>query len=349
MKRFMFFFVFAAALFTFFACASIDRTGPGGAGRAAKNEPSGRIVIYTSIYEDVLASLETALKRHFPNVTIDFVYGGTGQLQSRIASELAAGRLGADILMLGNHSYAVELKEKRVLHRYRSRYAADLVFEYDEDGYWHPVRISNMVLAFNPARHNRNSIPRSFYDFAHNLDLRGAVSMSNPLTSGTSKAAISALLDRYGYEFFQALGGQNVVIESGAVALSRLESGERKLVMVLEESVLRKRQEETSSLEVIYPTDGTIIIPSPIMIAADRWSANNNTRTAELIVDWFLSPEGQNAIVDGWMHSVRRDFTRSPFDAIPLTDIQANSMPFREMRDREGVLGIFEEYVISRR
>jgi len=354
MKKFLFFFVFAAALFTFFACVSIDLTGPGRAGRRAarNNEPSGRIVIYTSIYEDVIASLTEALQRQFPNVTIDFVYGGTGQIQSRIASEIAEGRLGADILMVAKPSYAVELKEKRVLHRFKSRYAEDLAFEYDEDGYWHPVRISNMVLAFNPARTDRNSIQRSFYDFAHDPSLRGAVSMSNPLTSGTSKAAITALRDKYGYEFFQALGRQNVVIESGAVALSRLESGERKLVMVLEESVLRKRQEETSGLEVIYPADGTIIIPSPIMIAADRWSANNNIRTAELIVDWFLSPEGQNAIVDGWMHSVRRDFTRSPFDAIPLADIQANSIPFsweNSLRDGDEILAAFEGYVTNRR
>ena len=355
MKKFLFFFVFAAALFTLFACVSIDRTGTGSAGRggrAAKNEPSGRIVIYTSIYEDVIVSLKAALQKHFPDVTIEFVYGGTGQLESRIASNIAAGRLGADILMVGTPAYAVELKEKRVLHRFKSRHAPDLAFEYDEDGYWHPVRISNMVLAFNPELHNRNSIPRSFYDFSHDMDLRGVVSMSNPLTSGTSKAAITALRDRYGYEFFQALGRQSAVIESGAVALSRLESGERKLVMVLEESVLRKRQEETSRLEVIYPTDGTIIIPSPIMIAADKWSANNNTRTAELIVDWFLSAEGQSAIVDGWMHSVRRYFNQIPFDSIPITDIQANSMPINwenSLRDGDEILSIFEENVINRR
>jgi len=279
MKKSLFFFVFAAALFTFFACTSIDRTIR--AGRTTRDDvPSGRIVIYTSIYEDVIASLKSALQKHFPDVTIDFVYGGTGQLQSRIASNIAAGRLGADILMLAKPSYAIELMEKRVLHRFKSRHAAYLAFEYDKDGYWHPVRISNMVLAFNPEKQDRNSIPRSFYDFANDPSLRGAVSMSNPLTSGTSEAAVIALRDRYGYAFFQALGGQNVVIESGVLALSRLESGERNLVMVLEESVLRKRQEEKSALEVIYPTDGTIIIPSTIMIAADKWSANNNTGTA---------------------------------------------------------------------
>jgi len=342
-------FVLAVTILTFFSCASIDKTCEC---RTARNASSDRIVIYTSIYEDVIKSLDMALQKHFPNTTIDFVYGGTGQLQSRVASEIASGRLGADILMVAKPSYAVELMEKGVLHRFKSRYAEDLAFEYDKDGYWYPVRISNMVLAFNPQRNDKNSIPRSFYDFAHNDSLRDAVSMSNPIISGTSKAAITALRDKYGYEFFQALGTQNVAIESGAIALSGLESGERKMVMVLEESVLRKRQQESSTLEVIYPTDGTIIIPSPIMIVANRWSANNNTSTAELIADWFLSPDGQGAIVNGWMHSVRRDFNRTPYDSIPLANIQTNRMPFsweNSLRDGNEILITFEEHVINNR
>jgi len=121
--------------------------------------------------------------------------------------------------------------------------------------------------------------------------------------------------------------------------------------MVLEEAVLRKRQEEMSRLEIIYPTDGTIIIPSPVMVVADKWSASNNTHTAEIIADWFLSQEGQNAIVEGWMHSVRRNFRRIPFDSIPMNRIQANSMPFNwetSFRDRNEILAKFEEMVLRR-
>jgi iron(III) transport system substrate-binding protein len=55
--------------------------------------------------------------------------------------------------------------------------------------------------------------------------------------------------------------------------------------MILEESVLKKREEEASKLEVIYPTDGTIIIPSTIMTVAEKWSANKNTKAAEAVTD----------------------------------------------------------------
>jgi len=348
MKKFVGVFVFAGIIVAFFACASAN-----GSNRALSDrEPSGRIVIYTSIYRDVIESLDGALKSQFPNASVEFVYGGTGQIQSKIATERAAGRLGCDILLVAEPSYSLELKKGGMLHPFTSEVADVLAFDFDESGYWYPVRISNMVLAFNPEKYDRNSLPNSFYDFANAPSVRGAIAMSNPLISGTTKAAITALLDRYGYGFFESLGRQNVAIESGALALSRLESGEHKMIMVLEESVLRKRQEEKSKLEVIFPTDGTIIIPSTIMIVAEQWSANRNIRSAEMVADWFLGSEGQSAIVEGWMHSVRRNFPSDPFGSIPINHIMGNSMPFsweKSFRDREEILFKFEELVIHGR
>jgi len=315
------------------------------------SESRNKITIYTSIYEDVIKSLDEALKKQFPKYTIEFVYGGTGQLQAKVAEEQKSGKLGCDILLVAEPSYSLELKEKGLLHRYISTEAGSLAFDYDKEGYWYPVRISNMVLAYNPAKNSKNSVPNSFSDFANNASVKGVVSMSNPLTSGTALAAASALKDKYGYGYFDALGRQNVKIEAGAAALAKLETGDYKVVMVLEESVLRKRQTESSKLEVIYPTDGTIMIPSTIMTIAGKWSAHNNTKTAELITDWFLGPQGQSAIVSGWMHPVRKDFY-TPYDSIPTGQIQANSMPLNWencFRQRDEIQSRFENTVTSKR
>jgi len=323
----------------------------GGGGDKSRG-PNGKITIYTSMYEDVIKSVGAALKKQFPNCEIELVYGGTGQLQAKIAAEQKSGKLGCDMLLVAGPSYSLELKEKKMLHHYISAEAENLAFDYDKEGYWYPVRISNMVLAYNPAKNNKNSVPNSFNDFANNASVKGAISMNNPLISGTTMAAVAALKDKYGYGYFDALGKQNVKIEYGAAALTKLETGEYKVVMILEESVLKKRQEEKSKLEVIYPTDGTIIIPSTIMTIADKWSAHNNTKTAEIITDWFLGPAGQKAIIAGWMHSARKDFDAIPYDSIPTGQIQANSMPLdweNAFRQRDEILNKFEDSVTARR
>jgi iron(III) transport system substrate-binding protein len=314
--------------------------------------PAGKIMIYTSMYEDIIEAMDEALEAAFPEYDIEFFYGGTGNLQAKIAAEKDSGKLGCDMLMVAEPAYSLELKEWGMLHPYKSTQAGALNFEYDPEGYWYPVRICNMVLAYNPEKYAKNSIPNSLYDFAYDASVKGAISMSNPLTSGTAMASVTALKDKYGYEYFGALGNQGVMVESGSVALTKLETGECKVIMILEESVLKKREEEGSKLEVIYPTDGTIIIPSTIMTVAAKWSANNNPAVAEKITDWFLSPAGQENVVKGWMHSVRTNFPAEPFDGASMGTIKANNMPVNWencFRQREEIRTRFEEFVTRKK
>jgi len=165
-------------------------------------------------------------------------------------------------------------------------------------------------------------------------------------------ASISGLRDKYGYGYYTALGDQKVMIESGSVSLTKLETGEAKVIMVLEESILKKRQEDKSKLEVIYPTDGTLVCPSPIMAIADQYSANKNLAAAKVVIEWFLSIEGQKNIVDSWMHSVLADYPSPPYDAIPTREIMKKTIPINwenTFRQREEMRTRFQESVTNRK
>ena len=313
-----------------------------------RTDVTGKIVIYTSMYDDIIDDVRKEMKEVFPNLEVEFFQGGTGTIQSKIETEMDLGKLGCDILMVAEPSYSLELKEKGVLHPYKYSEADKLKFDYDKEGYWYPVRTLNMVLAYNPDIYDKSQVPHTMKGFAEDSSVKGEISMSNPLTSGTAYASIVALLDKYGEGYFKSLGLQNVAIESGSDALTRLESGECKEAMILEESVLKKRQEEGSSLEVIYPDDGCIPVPSTIMIVDDKYSANANTAAAEAVEDYFLSPAGQLQIVKGWMYSVRSDVNKYPYDGIPLTDLLKNTIPVdwnRCYKDREEIRTLFQEYV----
>lgn len=316
-----------------------------------KDKASNKVVIYTSMYENVVKSVQEDLRGAFPKYSIEFVTGGTGRLEHRVEAEKASGRLGCDMLMVAEPSYSLQLKGEGLLHPYLSNEATRLAFEYDKEGYWYPVRINNMVLAFNPAKNARNTLPQSFYDFAYDAKVSGAIAIRNPSISGTSMAALAALKDKYGYEYFNALSRQGIRITYGNEGITKLETGEYKIIMVLEESILQRR-EQGYRLEVIYPTDGTIMIPSTIMIINDKWSANRNAAAAEKITDWFLGEKGQHAIVDGWMHSVRIDFPRIPHDSKPTVDIRENSIPVHwenHFNEHDEIVSQFEEQLSNRK
>lgn len=325
MKKILAIVLAAIMLLSLCACGP-TQTGVNTDDMEIHEEVTGKVVIYTSMYQDIIEALDVTLKTVFPNAEIEFFQSGTGTIQSKVTAELESGKLGCDMLMVAEPAYALELKELGVLHPYISKEKDNLAFDYDEEGYWYPVRISNMVLAYNPDMFAESDVATSMKDFAYNEALKGAISMSNPLTSGTALASAVALRAQYGYEYFDALAAQEVMVESGSVALTKLETGECKEVMILEESVLKKREEENSAIACIYPTDGTIVCPSPIMTITDEKSANANSAACEVITDWFLSLDGQSAIVAGWMHSVRKDYPEPPYDAIPTKEITANAM-----------------------
>ena len=315
-------------------------------------EQKPKISIYTSMYEDVIEAMKETMREKFPQYDIAFFYGGTGTLQAKIAAERETTKLGCDMLMVADPSYSLELKELGILHPYVSKEAENIALEYDPEGYWYPVRNLNMVLAYNPEKFNKEDLPKSFKEFAEDTSLKGLISMPNPLTAGSALVAMSALKDKYGYEYFDKLGENRPMVESGSVALTKLETGECKVIMILEESVLKKREEEDSPLAVIYPEDGAICVPSPIMTVNDKWSAHGNSKICEELTDWFLSPEGQSYIVKGWMHSVLKNPPAIPYDSINTADIINSSMPVNWencLRDRTELRKNFEAKVKIKR
>ena len=151
--------------------------------------------------------------------------------------------------------------------------------------------------------------------------------MSDPMTSGTAYAAVAALLGKYGDEYLDKLGENRVMRESGSTAIAKLQSGECAAIMILEESILKYINDEeakgntVTNLEIIYPEDGVILVPSTVMIVAEEYSKNVNTEAAEAVADWLLSEEAQKLIMQGYMHSVLADMEEYPAHSIPTDEL----------------------------
>ena len=318
----------------------------------APEDIEGRVVIYTSMYPFAIEMMTKALNEAFPNLDVEFSYGGTGELQTKLAGEMGDdhnGILSCDMLMVAEPAYSFELKDYGYLEPVMVENPEEkLRFPYDEEGYWYTVRVLNMVLAWNPEKFSEDEVPTSFKDFAEDESLKGYISMSNPLTSGTAMAAVTALSDKYGYEYFDALGKNQVMVESGSTALAKLQTGECKSIMILEESVLRIQDEENSPIKVIYPDDGVVLIPSTIMTVAEEKSANANIEACEAVTNWFLSEEGQQYILKGYMHGVLKGMTDVPKGSISTDELISMDIGVdwdRCYHDRDEIRTRFQEAV----
>lgn len=350
--------------------AMIMALAMGSTALAVNEDVEGELVIYSSMYQFVIDMMDEALKAEFPNLIPGndgsfFFYGGTSSLITKIYGEMETGALGCDMMLVAEPAFSLELKDAGYLEPIAIDNPDELLrFPYDEEGYWYPVRVCNMVLAYNPEMEAEwaakgVTIPKTFKDFASDPALKGLISMGNPLTSGTTYAAVASLTqdDHYGKEFLEGLAANEVMIESGSTALTKLQTGECAAIMILEESVLKVLKEAAdagnpiTNLKCIYPEDGVVLIPSTVMTVAEEHSKNVNIEACEAVEKWLLSEEAQKLILNGYMHSVFAGMKEIPYDSVDTDGLIEKDLGVdweNAFRNREAINTAWTEIVTTK-
>jgi len=125
-------------------------------------------------------------------------------------------------------------------------------------------------------------------------------------------ASVGGLTQKYGWKYFEDLRrNKGTVVRGNTDVAQKVASGEFAVGMTLDYMV-RGMRDKGSAIELIYPDDGTIAIPSPIAVM----KASRNIAAATRFVDYILSREGQETLVRlGSLVPVRADV-----DPPPATD-----------------------------
>lgn len=261
-----------------------------------------KLTVYTSIQPEMLTKIKPAAARALPGVEVDWFQAGTEKLMAKIAAEMEAGRVGADVLMVADPSYYVFLKSKGMLLPYKSPNAVGVLGVQDPDGYYNSVRIINAVIGYNTRLVKKEDAPRRFTDLI-DPKWKGKVGIPDPTLSGSAFDTVAALSGRYGWDYYRGLKSNKVLIADGQGSLEqKLVTGEVAVATILETNVLMARNRR-EPVELVYPEDGVAVFPSPIGII----KTTANPDAARAMVDWWFTREGQETVVEGWMHSVRRD------------------------------------------
>lgn len=301
---------------------SVALAGCGGGDKKAEKKAGGtkgEIMVYTSIYPDIIDNMcKPNVAKAFPEMKVNWFQGGTEKVVTKITGEIKAKKIGADVLMVADPSYYLKLEDQKLLLPYKSKEEKNLINDKAADGAWYAVRVCNMIIAYNADKLKAEDAPKNWTDLT-DPKWKGKIAMPNPMLSGTAYVAVGALADKYGWEYFDKLKANGLRVEEGNSAIqNKLLTGEYAAAMILEENILKLANTKKEPLKVIYPKDGVVQVPSPIAI----FNTTKNPEGAKALVDWWLSKEGQQAVVKGWMHSVRGD-VKEPIGSVPtkgLTD-----------------------------
>ncbi len=262
-------------------------------------KPSGKVTIYTSMYRPVIEEIEPLLARALPGVQVEWLQAGSEKIATRLDAELAAGAPRADLVMTSDPLWYDRLWREGHLLPHASLRALALPRELvHPEGGFATSRISTMVIAYNERAVKPEDAPKSFAELFSDR-WAGKVTIPDPLGSGTTFTTLAFLVAREGEGIIDRMRAARTIASGGnSTAMTRLESGEHDVGFVLLENVLMAKQ-AGSPIGFTIPEEGAVLIPGPIAIL----KKTANPRAARAVYDFLLSPEAQEKIVHGWMHS----------------------------------------------
>lgn len=283
----------------------------------SKSERHDVIWIYASIYKEVIRELDQELKKAHPDIEVRWYQSGSENVAARLNAELATGRSQADLIMTSDPFWYLELKKAGYLHPYPDVSLKNFPARYqDPDGTFRVSRIPVMVLVYRTTE-KMNSIPPTNWDDLLLPRWKDKISMPSPLESGTALTFTSQMVHVKGWPYFEGLKSNGILVAGGnSAVLQRIETGERPLGIVLLENALQAKSRGVP-LEIIYPTEGVVPIPSPMAIL----STSQHIQLSRTVYDFFFTAPAQEIFLKTFVYSpVFR--TSAPPGARPLTEIE---------------------------
>ena len=273
---------------------------------ASLAEPSGKVMLYSSMQEAQLQAIEQAFEAKYPTVDMEYYYAGGGKLVTKMTTEAKdGGQIASDVVWLGDPSDYESFKANGWLEPYVSPETEHIAKEYmDPEGYYTAGRLVTMGIAWNVGLVDEADAPKTWNDL---LDPKwfNQIIMTDPSQASTTKYWMAAMMqsEKYGEAYFQALKDNGVELESGTTATHNRDADASYMVGICLDYVSANLMAQGSPMNFHYTTDDVITMTSPIALIKGCANEDNG----KLLMDFILSKEGQEVLVANNLVSVRDD------------------------------------------
>ncbi|HEY3425819.1 MAG TPA: ABC transporter substrate-binding protein [Negativicutes bacterium] len=267
---------------------------PASSSASSPKDIGGVLQLYTSQPDADATKLVEAFKKKYPQVQVNVFRSGTEEVIARINTEVRAGKLGADVMLLADAPTFETLKEKGLLLAYQSPETKDVNQELlDPDNMYSPTKMipTGIVVNTNKVKDlagidwNTLIAPQS----------KSKAVMPSPLYSGAAAYNLGVFRNQQslGWPYYEKLKDNDVMVVKGnGDVIKRVASGERDFGIIVD-FMAHNAKQQGSPVAFVYPKSGVAVITEPVGIAKTA----QNVAAAQAFVDFVLSSEGQNLAV----------------------------------------------------
>ena len=267
-----------------------------------------------------------------PANSVEFFRIGGVKLTQRIEEEIKANQLKPSVMDFSIPGLMNEWVKKGWVMKYESPEAKHYPAELRNDGYWTPVNVLTVAIAYNADHVKPEDAPKTWEDL---LDpkWKGKMVASDAQSSGAILHSFGSLQKAFGKSYMEKLAKQDVLVKIGSGAtLQTMVSGERPVAALILDYYVAGAIRKGANLAVVQPDAG---IPASLEIIAIPAGAPN-PEVAKKFVDFALSREAQ----DNWQQkhgtlSLRDDV--APIKPVrgrkPMKDLKLLKSSIPDMED----------------
>lgn len=289
----------------------------------AAPEPSGNVMLYSSLKEAQLDAVKEGFMKKYPKVKMDYYAAGTSKVATKLATEKQSGQIACDIVWVGDPSNYITFKEQGILEAYESPEAANIDAAFkDPDNYYVGGRLVVMGLAYNTNNVKEENAPRTWNDLLKD-EFKNQIVITDPGESGTTFYLVAGMMrnEKYGIDFFRKLKAHGAELESGTTSTHTKVAANAYKVCIAVDYVTQTLEKEGSTIKFVYPEEDLIVISSPIALI----KGSKNPENAKLLYDFILSVEGQQVLDANDCAPIRHDVIKE--GALSISEVVARSMP----------------------
>lgn len=286
---------------------------------AAKRE--GEVTWYTGqMQAEPSEAAATAFTGRFPGVKVNVVRSTSQVAFQRLSQDMRAGIAQCDVFSSTDYSHAAFLRREGALLQYRPKNAdglIDAVRDADPDNFYQVTYLGLYQLARHTQLVPAGEAPASWQDL---LDprWRGKLAVGHPGYSGAIGLWCIMMRKMYGWDYFKALEKNRPQIgRSSADPVTTMNAGERSIGVMIPTATTLYSMSRGNPLALIYPTDGTLLVPSPSAITKNAPHPGG----AKLFMEFMSSPAYSQA-TRPFFHESLRPEVPPPDGARALTEIK---------------------------
>jgi len=276
--------------------------------QAARRE--GELTWYTGqMQAEPSEAIGRAFTERFPGVKCNVVRSTSQVAFQRLSQDARARVAQCDVFSSTDHSHLALLKREGRLLAYRPENAAGMVKAArdaaDPDGHF---QVTYLALYLNARRTDRVSEAEQPTTWRALTDPRwkDKLAVGHPGFSGAIGNWAILMRKAYGDSFFRELERNKPLIgRSSADPITALNAGERLVGVCVGSASAILSRSRGNPLGLIYPTDGTLMVPSPSGAIANAPRPN----AAKLFMEFVCSP--------AYSETVRRYFAESLRPEVP--------------------------------